>query len=125
MKTSNDPRHIKRMNIVTGLYALKFEHCKIPKLNTNELSIINEIEQNKIEINRIINRYSQKFNTEKMSKIDLCILQLAVFELTFVNKEPCRVIIDEAIELAKEFGSIKSPQFVNGVLGKLILEEKL
>jgi len=56
---------------------------------------------------------------EKIAKIDLAILRLAVYELTVDKKEPSKVIIDEAVELAKEFGNSNSPQFVNGVLGTI------
>lgn len=57
---------------------------------------------------------------DKIAKIDLAILRLAVYELTVEKKEPPKVVIDEAIELAKEFGNEHSPQFVNGVLGTIL-----
>jgi N utilization substance protein B len=57
---------------------------------------------------------------DKIAKIDLAVLRLAVFELTVEKKEPPKVIIDEAIELAKEFGNDHSWQFVNGVLGTIL-----
>jgi N utilization substance protein B len=49
----------------------------------------------------------------------MAILQLAIYELLIEKKEPPKVIIDEAVELAKEFGSEKSYAFVNAVLGKV------
>ena len=57
---------------------------------------------------------------DKIAKIDLAVLRLAVFELTIEKKEPPKVIIDEAIELSKEFGNEHSGQFVNGVLGTIL-----
>lgn len=57
---------------------------------------------------------------DKIAKIDLAVLRLAVFELTIEKKEPPKVVIDEAIELAKEFGNDHSWQFVNGVLGTIL-----
>jgi len=57
---------------------------------------------------------------DKIAKIDLAVLRLAVYELTVANLEPPKVVIDEAIELAKEFGNEHSPQFVNGVLGTIL-----
>ena len=51
--------------------------------------------------------------------MDLAILRLAVYELQIGKTAPKNVIIDEAIELAKEFGGESSPSFVNGALGKL------
>ncbi len=56
---------------------------------------------------------------ERINKIDLVILRLAVYELLIQKNEPPKVIIDEAVELAKEFGSENSAPFVNGVLGTI------
>ena len=53
------------------------------------------------------------------AKVDLAIMQLAVYELIFEKKEPAKVIINEAVELAKEMGSDKAFGFVNAVLGKI------
>lgn len=55
----------------------------------------------------------------QIAKIDLAVLRLAVGEL-MTQKEPPKVVIDEAVELAKEFGNDKSPKFVNGVLGTIL-----
>lgn len=55
-----------------------------------------------------------------MAKIDVAILRLAVYEFLFDKETPHKTIIDEAVELAKEFGNDKSPGFINGVLGKII-----
>ena len=59
---------------------------------------------------------------EQMSKVDLNILRLAIFEILFDNEVPLKVAINEAIELAKTFGSDNSPKFVNGVLGAIATE---
>ena len=59
------------------------------------------------------------FPISKIAKIDVAILRLAVYELIFEKNTPPKVIIDEAIELAKEYGSDSSPSFVNGVLGSI------
>lgn len=57
---------------------------------------------------------------EKIAKIDLAILRLAVYELIIEKREPPKVIIDEAIELAKAYGNEHSQEFVNGVLGTIL-----
>jgi len=57
---------------------------------------------------------------ERINKIDLAILRLAIYELSIKKTEPSKVIIDEAVELAKEFGSENSASFVNGVLGTIL-----
>ena len=60
----------------------------------------------------------------RINKIDLAVLRLAAYELLIEQKEPQNVIIDEAVELAKEFGNNTSPSFVNGVLGHILTYAK-
>lgn len=62
---------------------------------------------------------------EQINKIDLAILRLAAFELIIDKDAPLKVVVDEAVELAKEYGSSSSASFVNGALGKLIETKKL
>src|SRR3989344_446517 len=65
-----------------------------------------------------------EWSLDKISKVDLAILRLAVFELTIEKKEPPKVVIDEAVELAKTYGGDGSPPFVNGVLGTILQNAK-
>lgn len=69
-----------------------------------------------------IRQAAPEWPIEKIAKIDLAILRLAVFELTMEKKEPPKVIIDEAVELAKAYGNEHSQQFVNGALGTILKE---
>lgn len=71
-------------------------------------------------IDKAITIAAPEWPIEKIAKIDVAILRLSVYELLIQKKEPPKVIIDEAIELAKEFGNEKSPKFVNGVLGTIL-----
>lgn len=71
-------------------------------------------------IDAIIAKSAPEFPVEKIAKVDLAILRLAVYELIIAQKNPPKVIIDEAIELAKEFGGETSSAFVNGVLGDVL-----
>lgn len=59
---------------------------------------------------------------DKIAKIDLAVLRLATYELVVAKSEPPKVVIDEAIELAKSYGNEHSSQFVNGVLGSILKE---
>ena len=58
----------------------------------------------------------------RLNKIDLAVLRLAVYELKY-EETPPKVVIDEAVELAKEFGSENSSSFINGVLGTIYKDE--
>lgn len=78
-----------------------------------------EIVKNFDKIDKEILISAPEWPLERINKIDLSILRLAVYELTIQKNEPPKVIIDEAVELAKEFGSESSGPFINGVLGDI------
>lgn len=71
------------------------------------------------EIDTILSEASSGWKLSRMSKVDLTILRLAVYELRFDEDIPGKVAINEAVELAKKFGGDESPSFINGVLAKL------
>lgn len=119
MKTPLDPRHRIRQEIIEMLFALSFTKQKISNKK------VRDIARNLSKIDKIIEEAAPEFPVAKINKIDLAILRLAVSELLLEKKEPPRVIIDEAIELAKEYGGDTSSSFVNGVLGKIYQEQKI
>lgn len=116
MKKKSDPRHIKRIKILEKIFALSFGGKEKGKEKDAEYSAIH---QNLKKINLLIKKAAPQFPVDKIAKIDVAILRLAIYELLFEKKEPPKVIIDEAIELAKEYGGEGSPSFINGVLGTL------
>ena len=67
---------------------------------------------------------SEKWSYERISKINLVILEIAIFDMLFL-KTPFKVVINEAVELAKAFGDTKSPSFVNGVLASIVKNNNL
>jgi N utilization substance protein B len=71
------------------------------------------------EIDEILSEVSSGWKLNRMGKVDLTILRLAVFEMRFDEEVPVKVAINEAVELAKKFGGDESPVFINGVLAKL------
>lgn len=113
MKTARDPRHLKRISQLKKLFALSFRDTKP---NNQQLKVFEHQE----EIDAILRSVAPQWPLSKIAKIDLAILRLAVFELIIVKKEPPKVIIDEAVELAKEFGNDASSSFINGVLGTIL-----
>ncbi len=72
------------------------------------------------EIDEKINEVAKGWKTQRMGKADLSILRLAVYEMKYDEEIPVNVAINEAVELAKKFGSDYSPAFVNGILAKLV-----
>jgi N utilization substance protein B len=71
------------------------------------------------EIDQNLQKYAPAWPVDQIAIIDRNILRLAIFEILFDNKVPVRVVVSEAVELAKTFGSEKSSKFINGVLGAL------
>ena len=85
--------------------------------------LVKGVLQNKSELDALIKKFAPAFPPEQMSIIDRNILRLAIFEILFFNdKTPFKVAINEAVELAKEFGSDSSPRLINGVLGSITTE---
>lgn len=117
MKTSTDPRHIRRREAVKVLFAETFT----PQAEQPELVI--KILTQKDKLDALIEKAAPAWAIDKLNKIDLAILRLAVYELENDNTPP-KVVIDEAVELAKEYGSESSSSFINGVLGTIYKEEE-
>lgn len=71
------------------------------------------------EIDAAVNEVSQDWKTKRMGKVDLTLIRLAAYEMKYDEDVPVGVAINEAVELAKKYGTEESPSFVNGVLAKL------
>lgn len=117
MKTALDPRHRKRQKLVEDLFKTQFHKQPISLPSK-------DVMQNVKFIDKQIEYAAPEFPIDKINRVDLAILRLAVYELLVAKKEPPKVIIDEAIELAKEYGGETSPAFINGALGKVINNDK-
>ena len=136
MKSNTDPRHNARKIALTTLFCWMFnepelESCIIMSKELleedaidEELSkkIINTVQNNVGEIDKIVEKSAPEWPIDKISKIDLIILRIAIAEMLFGIKTPTKVVIDEAVELAKGFGNETSSKFVNGVLGSVVGE---
>ncbi len=115
-----DPRHQKRIHVVQNLFAKTFSHGSQDNLLNEADEITTNVIKNESEIDSLIAKYAPKFPVDRIAKTDLAILRLAVYELIIQPNEPEKVIINEAVELAKEFGGEKSYAFVNAVLGTIL-----
>src|SRR5688500_5547448 len=76
------------------------------------------------ELDDIIARSAPNWPMDQMSRIDKNILKLAIFEILFDNRVPLKAAINEAVELAKRFGSDSSSRFINGVLGSVATDRQ-
>jgi N utilization substance protein B len=75
--------------------------------------------KNKEEIDRHIQKLAPAWPINQLALVDRNILRLAIFEILFDNRVPVKVAVNEAVELAKTFGSGSSAKFINGVLGSV------
>ena len=82
-----------------------------------------EIEKKKAEIDGLIDSASKKWRIQRISKTDLMLLRVAIYEIKFDDEIPDKVSVNEAVELAKIYGGDESPAFVNGVLAKFMPKE--
>lgn len=99
-------------NIALEEMALKDKDAKYISDKSNK--IIEKLD----EIDEMISQKAKGWTTQRMGKIDLTILRLAVYEILFDEDVPTGVAINEAVELAKKFGQEESSGFINGVLAK-------
>lgn len=83
------------------------------------------VEAHRVEIDRMLASTSENWSLARMPIVDRSILRLATFEMAYVDEVPVSVSINEAVELAKDFGGEdESPRFVNGVLGRISIQLK-
>jgi N utilization substance protein B len=84
--------------------------------------LVRGVLQRKSDLDSLIEKLAPAFPVEQMPIIDRNILRLAIFEILYSKGTPLKVAINEAIELAKGFGSDSSPRLINGILGSITTE---
>ena len=83
-------------------------------------SICEEYKIHKDEIDKMISDFSFGWDFDRVFKIDKDILRIAIAEIVFVKDAPHKVVIDEALELAKKYSTDDSPSFINGILARVV-----
>lgn len=78
--------------------------------------LVQGVWQKQAELDKVITEFSQNWRLERMGRVELALLRLAMYELLFSDETPPKVIINEDIELSKQFGDDNSRGFVNGIL---------
>jgi N utilization substance protein B len=120
--SAQDPRHLKRIKIMQDLFAHSFTEATIQNfLAENPDGTVAKILQNLENLDAQIQSAAPERPLGQINKVDLAIIRSIVYEGQNKNT-PKKVLINEAIELAKNYGSDSSSRFVNGVLAKLLLE---
>ena len=86
--------------------------------------LLNGVNENYDDIISIIEAHIEGYELERIFKVDLAILVLAIYEIKFLKETPEKVIINEAVELSKKYSTDKSYSFINGVLAKVLKDER-
>lgn len=114
MKSALDPRHLKRILVFKSLFAGSFTD------QPEHPSRVDKINANITQIDDIIQKCAPEWPISQINRVDLAVLRQAIYELLFKTQTPTKVIIDEAVEIAKRYGGKTSSSFVNGALAAAI-----
>ena len=125
---AKDNRHEHRVFLMQLLFAHTFEnedqqHYDPELVSEEESKTLEEIKGQLSEIDAEIALHAPERPLSEINRVDLAVMRLIIFE-SRSEKTPKKVLVDEAVELAKEFGSETSAKFVNGVLGKILFQEE-
>lgn len=140
MKNRTDPRHLARILVLQKLFERQFTAGDISKHSEIEFekkdlmdlaessdiddklyqTLLEGVEKDFKKCDKVIRDFAPQWPLSQISKTDLQILRIAIYEGFISELTPAKVAIDEAVELAKEFGGDSSSKFVNGVLGNLL-----
>ena len=88
------------------------------------VQIATTYKENAQEIDGFIKKFAHGWDIDRLVKIDKDILRLSIAELLFIDGVPVKVVVDEALELAKKYSTDDSSSFINGILGKVVEEKK-
>lgn len=95
------------------------KEAELIKINSFAENTLNAVEENFAEIDEIIEANSQDWTLGRLPKVTLAILRLAVAEIRYIDDVPNGVAVNEAVELAKKYGTNEDASFINGILGTI------
>lgn len=126
-KTKKQDDEVTAETTDTKVHWWRIDEEELPDLTEDEFGIVeqrfNDVRSHLDEIDQMLSGYlAAGWKIERISKVDLSILRLAIYEIRFDDNIPVKVAINEAVELAKRYGGDESYKFVNGVLHKAVSE---
>ena len=95
------------------------KEAELIKINAFAETILTMVEENAEEIDKVIEDNSQDWTLSRLPKVSLAILRLAVAEIKYIDEVPNGVAVNEAVELAKKYGTNEDASFINGILGTI------
>ena len=87
-------------------------------------SLVRGTKQQQAKIDQLLTQYAEHWDLERMAVVDRNILRMAIYELLWEPEVPPKAAINEAIEIAKKFGTTESSRFINGVLDRILREHR-
>lgn len=110
-----------KQSVEAGLETFKRSFDATPEVWSYALELLKGVEKNLKEIDAIIQKSSAHWTLKRMALVDLNIMRIATFELKFMGEAvPPAVVLDEAIEISKKYGTVDSSAFVNGILDQIM-----
>lgn len=100
------------------------QECELVKINGFAGSLLNIVEENFEEIDETIKGSLVNWSLQRLPKVSLAVLRLAVAEILFNEDVPVSVSVNEAVEIAKTFGSEEDASYINGVLSSIVKKIK-
>jgi N utilization substance protein B len=110
-----------QQNVETGLATFRKSFAATEEVWTYALELLKGVESHYAPINTMIQKSSAHWKLKRMALVDLNIMRIATFELKFATEPvPHPVVINEAIEISKKYGTVDSAAFVNGILDQVV-----
>ena len=94
-------------------------HALSGEAKTFAETLVRGTKASQAKIDQAIEQYTENWDLERMAVVDRNILRVAVYEMLWTEEAPAKVVINEAIEIAKKFGTRESSRFINGVLDRV------
>ncbi|WP_326691972.1 MULTISPECIES: transcription antitermination factor NusB [unclassified Streptomyces] len=114
-----DQRDAEVQTVLADWLRLARTDSRQPPVTEYTMQLAEGYADNAARIDELLSTYAVGWTLDRMPDVDRSILRLGVYELLWVDDVPDAVVIDEAIQLAKEFSTDESPGFINGLLGRL------
>jgi N utilization substance protein B len=109
---------IRGVDAVT-LLAERIGQPELPPVNDYTVTLVEGVTAHRARIDDLLAEHSEGWSLQRMPPVDLAVLRMGLYELLWATDVPDPVVIDEAVELAKDLSTDDSPRFVNGVLGRI------
>ncbi len=95
------------------------QEAELIKINTFAKTLLEAVESNGDSIDALIGENSRSWTLERLPKVSLAVMRLAIGEMLYVDEVPAGVSVNEAVELSKKYGTAEDASYVNGVLGTI------